>query len=875
VKSFRDILEAAWSLDPAAPAILAPGRLPLSYRALTGQSALVELQLRTAGIGPGDCVASYLPNGPEAAAAFLAFTSACIYAPLNPDDDETSVRRTLQRLRPAAVLTEGPRSPALAGIPVIELYPLASDPAGTFRLVVPAAAPRSICPVFDPACGPGLLLSTSGTTAEPKFVRHSHETLAAALPIIIGAHSLTPADRCLNLSPLFHTLGLIGSVLIAAASGGSVICPPGLKTLDLRGWMETLSPNWFAAVPTVQLALVEWAADHQDFLGQRPFRFIRCGGSGLTEDLRRRIEQSFHSPVIQVLGLSECPPISYDPFPPATRKPGSVGRVTGPEVAIWDDDGDRLPTGVAGNIVVRGANISPGYYAGREATRAAFVRGWFQTGDCGYLDEDGFLFLTGRTSDFINRGGEKVSPFEVESVFATHPDVNYVTAFPISDPRLGEEIAIAIVPRHEGAVTSQQLARFATSRLAFHKIPRRFHLVDAIPTGRTGKPDRKALRARFDYALPEPVQAPPHVAPRSGLERTLSGIWTQVLNVADPGIHDNFFECGGDSLAAAAFFAALADAMQTEQLTLGVLLEAPAIAELAVFLSRSGSMDHSSVTALRPFGSLTPLLWLGGFETVPALGSLDPDRPVFVISLPSSSRDYSKPSISAFADEYVKVIRQFRPTGPYLLAGWCASGVIGVEVASRLLDAGEDVPAVILFDARGVLPIRGHPLRAMLIRSLFAAQKLRYHAAHALRSGAGAGVDYAAKRVRSLVRSLWRRMFPSIAVARQTDDVEFFLSSALRNHNPAPYPGRMIHIWAQDRPKGLLRSVEFEWGPIAAGPLELHETPGNHLSMFYGDKAQALGALIERCLRRYDPAVHPGTPPEPLYAHSDTLVPQA
>ena len=230
-------------------------------------------------------------------------------------------------------------------------------------------------------------------------------------------------------------------------------------------------------------------------------------------------------------------------------------------------------------------NLSPGYWRDPEGTRAAFAGEWFRTGDCGYFDEDGFLFLTGRVREFINRGGEKVSPAEIDEILGQHPGVKQVLTFAVTDRRLGEEVAVAVVPKQQGAVSGPQMRRYAAARLAFHKVPRHVFVVDEIPLGRTGKPSRAALRERFDQqAQGPPVETVLHVRPRTPLEDTIARLWSDTLGVADPGIHDNFFESGGDMAAADLFVARLRSEIAGKDVQVSVLMEAPTIAELALNL---------------------------------------------------------------------------------------------------------------------------------------------------------------------------------------------------------------------------------------------------------------------------------------------------
>ena len=533
----------------------------------------------------------------------------------------------------------------------------------------------------------------------------------------------------------------------------------------------------------------------------------------------------------------------------APRKPDSVGVLAGPEIAIRDDNGAPLGPNSSGHVLVRGPNITPGYcYKDAAATAAAFTNGWFRTGDCGYLDDDGFLFLTGRVSEFINRGGEKVAPSEIDDVFHGHPDVAQAVTFATYDERLGEEVATAIVPRHAGAVTVGQLTRFAATRLAFHKIPRRIYLVSEIPAGRTGKASRTALRALFEAAsLQQPdEQQVPRVEPRTDLEKKIAAVWADVLRTPNPGIHDSFFDSGGDSLAAASFFTGLAEVTGTEELTLGVLIEAPSIAELAILLSKPGSETHPSILPLKPAGSAAPLFWIGGFAASSVIKALDRDRPVFLVSLPDPQKPDAACLIDQYAEECCRTLRRFRPHGPYLLAGWCAAGVVALEVARRLEDEREAV-GLVLFDARGVLRPRGGFVESLRVSGVGVAQKLLYHLEKLPAMGASNSAGYVAARMKTLWGRFRRGMLCSWSETPSLPDSQPLFSIALRHYQPKPYMGRIVHIWAADRPKGKFRGLESEWGSVGKGPMELYEAPGTHVTMFQNENGGALGQILNGC----------------------------
>jgi acyl-CoA synthetase (AMP-forming)/AMP-acid ligase II/acyl carrier protein len=292
------------------------------------------------------------------------------------------------------------------------------------------------------------------------------------------------------------------------------------------------------------------------------------------------LERALGVPVLEAYGMTEgAHQIASNPLPPGVRKPGSVGASTGPEIAVVDDHGAPVPTGEVGEVVLRGGSVIDGYVANPDADADAFREGWFRTGDLGRIDEDGYLFLTGRRKELVNRAGEKIAPREVEEALAEHPAVASVVVFAVPDTRLGEQVAAAVVPR--APVTERELRLFAAERLASHKVPRRVVLCDEIPKGPTGKLQRRGLAERFGLAdLDERPPAGPPRAPDGPVEELLAELWSDVLARPVDDAHVRFLDLGGDSLAAVRLLTRIRTELQIE-VAMVDLFDAPTIAEQA------------------------------------------------------------------------------------------------------------------------------------------------------------------------------------------------------------------------------------------------------------------------------------------------------
>ncbi|HEX7201066.1 MAG TPA: acyl--CoA ligase, partial [Dongiaceae bacterium] len=440
----------------------------------------------------------------EMAAAFLGVAAGAAAAPLNAAYREEEFDFYMSDIEAKLLLIEaGLESPARAvaarrGIAIVEVAPLLSGPAGRYQLLrdgdaVPSGAGEPSGPE-DVA----LVLHTSGTTSRPKIVPLTHDNLTASARNIGRTLALRPTDRCLVIMPLFHIHGLIGALLSSMAAGASVYCPPGFSALKFFGWLDDSAATWYTAVPTMHQTILARAERNRDVIERRRLRFIRSSSASLPPQVMQALETAFGCPVLESYGMTEAShQMASNPLPPAARKPGTVGRSAGPEVAIQGAGGEILPAGQAGEIVIRGENVTAGYANNPGANAEAFRNGWFRTGDLGFLDAEGYLTISGRLKEIINRGGEKITPREIDEVLMDHPCVAQALAFAMPHDMLGEEVAAAVVLREGQEASERELRDFVARHLADFKVPRRIVLLQEIPKGPTGKLQRIGLAQRL------------------------------------------------------------------------------------------------------------------------------------------------------------------------------------------------------------------------------------------------------------------------------------------------------------------------------------------------------------------------------------------
>ena len=458
----------------------------LTYEQLAEIVERLARQLAGSGVAPGDVVAYSLPPGPENVVVFLAVTAArAIAAPLNPAYREDEFVSYLQDLRPAAtvLLEEHPRE-AHTACASLRIPTLSLRTQGAFNCVVAGARLGELTsPDPDDVA---LMLHTSGTTSKPKSVPIRQRHLAASSASIAAAYGLSETDVNQCVMPLFHVHGLVGATLATLHAGGTVVVGRRFTASAFWDQAERYGTTWFTAVPTIHHALCQ-----RPGRGAPTLRFARSCSSALPPSLWETFEERFGVPLVEAYGMTEAThQMASNPLPPHPRASGSVGVATGTQIAIVDDAWNPLPAGHAGEVVVRGPSVVDGYHDNPEATAASFREGWFRTGDSGTLDAAGYLRLEGRIKELINRGGEKISPFEVEEVLLRHAQVTEAVAFAVPDERYGEVVGAVVVG---DAVVEDDLRAYCGEHLAAFKVPKRIAVRPAIPKGPTGKVQRRML----------------------------------------------------------------------------------------------------------------------------------------------------------------------------------------------------------------------------------------------------------------------------------------------------------------------------------------------------------------------------------------------
>ena len=491
-KTLRDLINNNKDDDIA---ITSDDNQPIKFSELKKHVYNISSQLSGNGVLKTDRAAIVLPNGPEMATAFLAVSSYMSAAPLNPSYKLNEDEFYLEDLKPKIVIVEKDSSnPVVAaanklGIEICEIKRNETAPAGIFNLYNSTKS-FEVSEEEDEA----LVLHTSGTTSRPKVVPLTNKNIYSSAMNIAETLNLTSSDHCYNIMPLFHIHGLIAILSSSMYAGASVYTSVGFNALSFLDKAKKENISWYSGVPTMHQGILMRAKKNMEQAKNLSLRFIRSSSASLPPAVFEELIDVFKAPVIEAYGMTEAThQMTSNPIPPEIQKAGFVGKPAGPDVCIMDTDGNKLKSGSEGEVCIRGDNVMRGYEDNEEANKSSFTDGWFRTGDQGFFDKDGYLKISGRLKEIINRGGEKVSPLEIDNILMEHDAIEQVVTFGVKDKLLGEAIGVALVLKNGFQCTEKELKEYARQHLADFKIPKYICFLDEIPKGATGKLQRIGL----------------------------------------------------------------------------------------------------------------------------------------------------------------------------------------------------------------------------------------------------------------------------------------------------------------------------------------------------------------------------------------------
>ena len=487
------------SVPASNTAVIVPEQnLHISYTALRANVTALAESLAAAGIERGDRIGMAMPNSLACVVSFLASSMAATSAPLNPGykDEEFQFYLDDTNAKVLLVPPDGvPDARSAAQAKGVRLLIVETDANGTVRLQGVNERKSIPAPANDDVA---LILHTSGSTGRPKRVPLSHTNLSISARNVARSYALTDKDVSLCVMPLFHVHGLVASTLATLASGGTVVVPAKFNPMNFWQTAEATGATWYSAVPTIhQLLLARVKKDAPKPAGAQKLRFIRSCSASLPPQVLHDLEAAFGTPVLEAYGMTEAAhQMSSNPLPDnGPHLPGSVGLGTDVRITIADEKGNHLTAHERGEVCIKGPNVITGYENNPEANATSFFDGWFRTGDQGFLDENGYLTLVGRLKELINRGGEKISPREIDEVLLTHPAVGEAVCFGVPHKMWGEEVEAAVTLKDK--VSEADLLAFCKEKLSDFKRPKQIHITDTIPRTATGKIQRRIVAQAF------------------------------------------------------------------------------------------------------------------------------------------------------------------------------------------------------------------------------------------------------------------------------------------------------------------------------------------------------------------------------------------
>lgn len=505
--------------DSDTPAIHEPPlSTGLSDRAFLSHKKLkdfvINFDLQQFGLQHGARVATLLPNGPELAVCLLSVISKWCAVPLNPTITVGELKSEIKSSKAQAIilLSGAPGSDIIIStaeqlnIGILVITPLGAI-AGLFRMVMLSPVPsdrddKMPNSTVSKRQNIKLLLHTSGTSGNKKLVPYTFNMVLIGVSCIIESWQLTHSDVCLNMMPLFHIGGIMRNVLAPILSGGTLIACSGFDALLFWDVLSLQRVTWYYAAPTMHHAILLQAEQRRSTnsdLSTSSIRFIANAAGGLLPVLALGLKATFKCLILTSYGMTECMPISTPPPEYNLDPSGTSGKAVGPSILIVDDDLKLLTENVKGNIFVRGVPCFSGYEDNDTANEESFFTingqsGWFNTGDMGYLDANGYLFISGRSKEIINRGGETISPFEIEEALVQHKDIKEAIAFSAPHAQYQESVGALIVLK--GGCNRPDLVslhKYLDDKLHRSKWPQVLVFMDALPKNAAGK----VLRIKF------------------------------------------------------------------------------------------------------------------------------------------------------------------------------------------------------------------------------------------------------------------------------------------------------------------------------------------------------------------------------------------
>jgi len=500
MRTIRHFIDVRAENEPHKIYMIAPEpKLELTYGQLKEDSVTLGKHLMRLGLRKGEKVSFMMGNGYQTNKIFLgSMYSGFVTAPLNLLAQPSQLEYVIDHSDTKIVFfTEDQKA---------KLETALGNVTRDIKLIQIDNDTETLFPVDEDLSGftlpevteedDALLLYTSGTTGVPKGVILSHKNMVAGGEYTAMAHELTPDDRALCLLALYHINGEVVTAVTPLVSGGSVVMPHKFSTSNFWELISEYGCTWFSVVPTIISYLTSSTNLEGKELNLDQLRFGRSASSALPPSLHKAFEEKFKISIVETMGLTEtAAPVLSNPMNPSKKKYGSVGTAVGNEAKIIDKEGNEVPRRTQGEIMIKGDNVMKGYYKAPDKTAEDLESdGWLHTGDLGYMDEDGFVFVTGRIKELIIKGGENIAPKEIDEALYRHPSILEAAAVGIPDKDYGEEIMACVVLKSGFMTTTEELRTYCLEHLGKFKTPKMVKIMDELPKGPSGKIQRLKLR---------------------------------------------------------------------------------------------------------------------------------------------------------------------------------------------------------------------------------------------------------------------------------------------------------------------------------------------------------------------------------------------
>ncbi|MHC1715224.1 MAG: AMP-binding protein [Acidaminococcaceae bacterium] len=726
-RRITDYLFAAAASNPESPAIYLPDANFITYKQLIEQINILSSELAKGGFANGQRIAIIMPHCLEAVLAFYATTLVATVVPLNPNSSAEELKKYITLAKVNAIIVKEGYSAVVKQVSAemaIPLIPIKTNDKDNFQFGFDGIIPPKNENWINQACDIAVVLFTSGTTSTPKVVPLTHANLIKTIDTATGMFDLNKDDRSISVIPLFHIYGIVGPLFSSVAVGGSVVFLPAFNPQEFFRILQTLKITWYAASPAIHYAVAEYAerinADKDSYC----LRLIRSGGAPLPVKVIEKLKRCFGAVVVQGYGLTETSGLGTCNSPLLGKiKDESVGVPTGCEIGIIDEQERFLPQFAAGEIVIRGENVTKGYENISNSEQIFVEDGWFRTGDQGYFDEDGHLFITGRIKEIINRGGVKISPYEVEEILCRHQDVVDAAVFAAPHSYLGEVPMALVVLTPNSSLTTEQLKEFLSDKILLAKIPVQILFAAKIPKSANGKVQRRLL---YHYIQNHPEEFPAKLLETAAAddvefnnktEKVLVDIWRELFKVEHISRTEDFFETGGDSLMAEMLFAEI-ERVLAVKMPADTILANRTIQKLAAVISQGTPRAKCSdfIVPINAASTYPPLFCIhnvgGDVLTYRIMADyLGKEHAVYGLSLNLEAKELQHPlRIIDLASLYIKEMRAVQPKGPYFIAGHSLGGMIAYEISRQLQKQNQEVALLAMLDTRLTHAKRRKPL---------------------------------------------------------------------------------------------------------------------------------------------------------------------